>query len=188
MMEKNKKNVLLCCTGSVATIKLKPLLDEILKHGTVVRVVVTEHAQHFFSAGDIPDGVEVFQDSDEWSMWKKRGDPVLHIDLGKWADAILIAPLDANTLAKIAQGICDNLLTCVIRAWDVRKPLLFCPAMNTRMWEHPVTASQICILKSWGYTEVPCIAKTLVCGDTGLGAMAELDTIVNALLGTISTV
>lgn len=88
----------------------------------------------------------------------------------------------------LLQGICDNLLTCVIRAWDVTKPLLFCPAMNTRMWEHPVTATQISVLKSWGYTEVPCIAKTLVCGDTGLGAMAELDTIVNVLLETISTV
>lgn len=102
-MEKYKKNVLLCCTGSVATIKLKPLLENILKHRVTVRVVVTEHAQHFFSADDIPEDVQVFQDSDEWSMWKKRGDPVLHIDLGKWADVILIAPLDANTLAKIAQ-------------------------------------------------------------------------------------
>lgn len=187
-MEKHNKKVLLCCTGSVATIKLKPLLENILKHRVEVRVVVTEHAQHFFSVDDLPEDVQVFRDSDEWSMWKRRGDPVLHIDLGKWADVIVIAPLDANSLAKIAQGICDNLLTCVVRAWDVKKPLLFCPAMNTRMWEHPVTATQISVLKSWGYIEVPCIAKTLVCGETGLGAMAELDTIVNALLGTISTV
>jgi len=61
------------------------------------------------------------------------------------------------------------------------KPLLFCPAMNTRMYEHPITSSQIEVLKKWGYTEVPCIEKTLICGDTGLGAMAELDTIVTSI-------
>lgn len=83
------------------------------------------------------------------------------------------------------QGICDNLLTCVVRAWDMQKPLLFCPAMNTKMWEHPVTCTQISTLIGWGYIEIPCIAKTLICGDTGLGAMAEIGTIVDTLLQTI---
>ncbi|XP_067829747.1 phosphopantothenoylcysteine decarboxylase isoform X5 [Heptranchias perlo] len=98
-------------------------------------------------------------------MWKQRTDPVLHIDLRRWAALMLIAPLDANTLGKIASGICDNLLTCVVRAWDRKRPLLFCPAMNTAMWEHPITATQIQTLKSFGYIEVPCIVKKLVCGD-----------------------
>ncbi|XP_052133032.1 phosphopantothenoylcysteine decarboxylase [Frankliniella occidentalis] len=185
METKKKVNVLVCCTGSVATIKIKELVDKILKYGAAVRVVSSEHAQHFFSVEELRTCVEVFRDEDEWTMWSKRGDPVLHIELGKWADVLLIAPLDANTLAKISQGLCDNLLTCVVRAWDVKKPLLFCPAMNTRMWEHPVTAIQISSLRSWGYVEVPCISKTLICGDTGLGAMAEIDTIVNTLIGTI---
>ncbi|XP_019360018.1 PREDICTED: phosphopantothenoylcysteine decarboxylase isoform X2 [Gavialis gangeticus] len=91
---------------------------------------------------------------------------------------MLVAPLDANTLAKIANGICDNLLTCVIRAWDMTKPLLFCPAMNTAMWEHTITAEQIQRLKGFGYTEIPCVVKKLVCGDEGRGAMAEVWTIV----------
>ncbi|XP_011281277.3 phosphopantothenoylcysteine decarboxylase isoform X4 [Felis catus] len=69
--------------------------------------------------------------------------------------------------------------TCVIRAWDCRKPLLFCPAMNTVMWEHPVTAQQLGLLKAFGYVEIPCVAKKLVCGDEGLGAMAEVGTIVD---------
>ena len=77
------------------------------------------------------------------------------------------------------QGICDNLLTCIVRAWDTQKPLLFCPAMNTSMWNHPITAQQIAILKSWGYIEIPCISKTLMCGDQGLGAMAEISSIVD---------
>ncbi|XP_072789916.1 phosphopantothenoylcysteine decarboxylase isoform X4 [Taeniopygia guttata] len=68
--------------------------------------------------------------------------------------------------------------TCVIRAWDLSKPLLFCPAMNTAMWEHPITAHQVEQLKGFGYTEIPCVVKKLVCGDEGRGAMAEVWTIV----------
>nr|XP_017533183.2 phosphopantothenoylcysteine decarboxylase isoform X4 [Manis javanica] len=119
-------------------------------------------------------------------MWKHRSDPVLHIDLRRWADLMLVAPLDANTLGKVASGICDNLLTCVIRAWDPSKPLLFCPAMNTTMWEHPVTARQVDQLKAFGYVEIQCVAKKLVCGDQGLGAMAEVSTIVDKVKEVLS--
>ena len=61
----------------------------------------------------------LYTDLDEWNAWTKRGDPVLHIDLRNWADILIVAPLDANTLAKIACGISDNLLTCVLRAWQL---------------------------------------------------------------------
>ncbi|KAI1280603.1 Phosphopantothenoylcysteine decarboxylase [Halotydeus destructor] len=94
---------------------------------------------------------------------------------------MVIAPLDANTMAKLTVGMCDNLLTCVVRAWDLKKPLLFCPAMNTHMWNHPVTDKNICSLKSLGYIEVPVVAKKLACGDTGFGAMAEVTSIVAAI-------
>jgi len=67
---------------------------------------------------------------------------------------------------------------CVVRAWDLQKPLIFAPAMNTRMYDHPITREQIDKLISWGYKEIPCISKTLMCGDTGNGAMAEVPTIV----------
>ncbi|KAK2562959.1 Phosphopantothenoylcysteine decarboxylase [Acropora cervicornis] len=77
---------------------------------------------------------------------------------------MVIAPLDANTMAKISCGLCDNLLTCTIRAWDVKKPLLFCPAMNTFMWEHPITSVQVKQLIHMGYTHIPPIKKTLACG------------------------
>ncbi|XP_063301946.1 phosphopantothenoylcysteine decarboxylase isoform X2 [Pelobates fuscus] len=119
-------------------------------------------------------------------MWKERSDPVLHIELRRWANLMLIAPLDANTLGKIASGICDNLLTCVVRAWDLKNPLLFCPAMNTAMWNHPITEQQIAQLRSFGYKEIPCIAKKLVCGDEGLGAMAEVNTIINSVKQILS--
>ncbi|XP_055518870.1 phosphopantothenoylcysteine decarboxylase isoform X3 [Leucoraja erinacea] len=71
--------------------------------------------------------------------------------------------------------------TCVVRAWDLKRPLLFCPAMNTVMWEHPITAVHIHTLKSFGYIEVPCIVKKLVCGDEGKGGMAEVSTIIETV-------
>ncbi|XP_044213751.1 phosphopantothenoylcysteine decarboxylase isoform X1 [Thunnus albacares] len=144
-----------------------------------VRVVTTEHAKHFYDPAEV--SVKIYSDKDEWEMWTQRSDPVLHIDLRRWADLLVIAPLDANTLGKIANGLCDNLLTCVVRAWDMSRPLLFCPAMNTAMWQHPITAQQVSKLKEFGYVEIPCIAKKLVCGDEGKGAMAEVSTIVSVV-------
>ncbi|XP_032555622.1 phosphopantothenoylcysteine decarboxylase isoform X2 [Chiroxiphia lanceolata] len=172
-----KFRVLVGVTGSVAALKLPLLVVELLKiPGLEVKVVTTERAKHFYDAQEIP--VTLYGDEDEWQLWKGRSDPVLHIELRRWADLMVVAPLDANTLAKVANGICDNLLTCVIRAWDLSKPLLFCPAMNTAMWEHPITARQVEQLKGFGYTEIPCVVKKLVCGDEGRGAMAEVWTIL----------
>lgn len=176
-----EKNILIGCTGSVASLKIPILVKELLEKNRnfKIQIITTEHAKHFFKETELPENVKLWSDEDEWSSWKNHGDPVLHIELGKWADLLVIAPLDANSLAKMATGICDNLLLCTTRAWNFDKPLLFCPAMNTRMWNHPITAQNISILKSWGHTEVPCVEKTLICGDTGLGAMAEVQTIVD---------
>uniref|UniRef100_A0A8C2XV20 Phosphopantothenoylcysteine decarboxylase n=2 Tax=Capra hircus TaxID=9925 RepID=A0A8C2XV20_CAPHI len=177
--------VLVGVTGSVAALKLPLLVSKLLDIPDLeVAVVTTERAKHFYSPRDVP--VTLYSDADEWEMWKCRSDPVLHIDLRRWADLMLVAPLDANTLGKVASGICDNLLTCVIRAWDRSKPLLFCPAMNTAMWEHPITEQQVGQLKAFGYIEIPCVAKKLVCGDQGLGAMAEVGTIVDKVKEVLS--
>jgi len=153
----------------------------------LIRVVATEKALQFFDRdlvaaanGDIP----VFTDADEWT-WKERGDPILHIELRRWADLMLIAPLGANTLGKIANGLCDNLLTCIVRAWDQTKPLYFCPAMNTHMWDHPITHKQVETLRSWGYKEMPCIEKDLMCGDKGYGAMTKLPMIGSVVAGEV---
>src|SRR5207249_4147638 len=81
---------------------------------------------------------------DEWpgqhaGQVYQRGDEVLHIQLRRWAELFLIAPLDANTLAKLASGLSDNCLTCVWRAWEPSRPVVLAPAMNTLMWENPLT-------------------------------------------------
>ena len=86
-------------------------------------------------------------------------------------------------------GQTDNLLTSVARAWDFdsSKKIVFAPAMNTKMWKHPVTSPQVETLKSWGYLEVPPIAKMLACKTFGMGAMAEASTIVDTITKLLHT-
>lgn len=170
-----------------------------------VKLVMTEHAQYFTSSStndnDLedwaksfhnPEGgdgddcpIQLFFDKDEWSNqnslgFYQRGDKVLHIELRKWADIFVIAPLDANTLAKMANGLADNLISCILRCWDPTTPLILCPAMNTLMWNHPVTIGQLGGIKSWGFdvTIVKPVEKLLACGDFGTGAMESVEEIV----------
>lgn len=70
-----------------------------------ISLIVTENSLHFFNPNELPKGVNIYRDEDEWTIWQKRGDPIVHIDLGKWADVFVIAPLDANTLAKMSNVI-----------------------------------------------------------------------------------
>ncbi|KAG0734411.1 hypothetical protein G6F57_015296 [Rhizopus arrhizus] len=107
--------------------------------------------------------------------------------LRNWADIMVIAPLDANTLGKIANGLCDNLLTCVLRAWNVTKPVVACPAMNTSMWTHPFTIRHLDVLTTiLKFQIIQPISKKLACGDIGMGAMAEPQFIVDYTLNIIN--
>lgn len=202
-VKKKVFNVLLAVTGSVATIKLVELAKKIdstlpktyldkttgdkMEACVNIKIVMTKNSMHFAPKDQVEaelanSKIEIFEDADEWSTWKKMGDPVLHIELRKWADLCLIAPLDANTMAKLANGICDNLLTCIVRAWDLSKPLIYCPAMNVHMYNHPITKEQISKLQSHGYLRVDCVEKRLACGDVGMGAMASIDTIAQKVI------
>jgi phosphopantothenoylcysteine decarboxylase len=185
-LEKNR--ILLGCTGSVASILTPQLIDELasLKYRVEIQVVATDHAMHFFDRSSLP--VRVHCDIDEWQLWNDRTDPILHIELRRWADIMVIAPLDANTMAKVANGICDNLLTCVVRAWDMERPLLFAPAMNKHMWQHPLTTTQVGILRSFGYEEIPVSDRMQLCGDKGKGTMADITTIVNRVLKNLERI
>ncbi|KAI9364140.1 flavoprotein [Pilaira anomala] len=180
-------NILIAGTGSVAAVKI-PLLVSLFKKvpNVNVKVILTESA--YFFVKDATIDCPVFREKDEWSEWKKVSDPILHIELRNWADIVVIAPLDANTLGKIANGLCDNLLTCVLRAWDTQKPVVVCPAMNTSMWNHPFTAKHLTILQDiLGFKIIDPISKKLACGDTGLGAMAESTFISNYVLDLLKS-
>ncbi len=177
--------VLLGVTGSVATTLVGKLLIALEEQGHEVQIVTTDSSLYFFDPEDLE--VKVWQDKDEWpgdEYVRNQGIP--HIELRNWADLFLVAPVSANTLAKMANGFSNNLLTCVFRAWNFSKRVIIAPAMNTRMWKSPFTKvhlGQLEALQAYGLkiTIVPPVKKTLACGDTGVGAMAHLDDIVHAV-------
>ncbi|CAI4222643.1 unnamed protein product [Auanema sp. JU1783] len=180
--DSSKYNLLIGVTGSVACIKLVELLEQLkttcMSDKLAIKIVTTDAALKLMETQNFNIEEIIYEDRDEWSMWKGRGDLVLHIELRKWADSMLIAPLDANSMAKIALGLCDNLLTSVVRAWDPRKPLFYAPAMNTMMWDNPLTAQHRKTLKELlRFKEIPPMEKSLMCGDHGIGAMATVNMI-----------
>jgi phosphopantothenoylcysteine decarboxylase len=187
-------NVLLGVTGSVAAVRTPQLFAALRSQGHQVRVVATNAALYFFDPAELDpkhtgrNPAVVTVDSDEWpgqdaSRRYERDDPVLHIELRRWADLLVIAPLDANTLAKLAAGLADNCLTCVWRAWDAARPVVLAPAMNTLMWEHPLTARHLrqVATENPNIRIIGPITKQLACGDVGVGAMAEVDEIAAAV-------
>lgn len=211
-------NILLGVTGSVAAIKTPLLYDALARSGHQVKVVATQASLYFFNpaevgAGKAPrtarDPQVVILDDDEWlgrdaGRRYEREDPVLHIELRRWAELLLIAPLDANSLAKLANGLADNCLTCVWRAWDTSRPVVLAPAMNTLMWQHPATFRHLRLLASDAGARVPddlpleqvidwinnhCAAlrivapesRRLACGDVGAGAIADAQVIVQVV-------
>ncbi|GAB5031250.1 phosphopantothenoylcysteine decarboxylase [Nannochloropsis oceanica] len=190
-----RPHVLLAATGSVATIKVPEIAVRLTKDiSAKVKVVLTTSAQHFWDRAKkynpaawtefeaLQDEIMVLEDKDEWEEWDAMGDGVLHIQVRDWADLMLIAPLSANTLGKLANGLCDNLLTSVVRAWDVRRPVVVAPAMNTHMWTHPFTARQLGMLQAdLGYHVVPPVSKLLACGDAGQGGLATVEDLVAAV-------
>jgi phosphopantothenoylcysteine decarboxylase len=214
-------NVLLGVTGSVAAIKTPDLYAELTRRGHQVKVVATKAALYFFDPAALDPSrpgrnpALVILDEDEWpgrdeGRRYRRDDDVLHIELRRWADLLLIAPLDANTLAKLAAGLADNCLTCVWRAWDPARPVVLAPAMNSLMWQHPLTARHLRQLAAdagaasaplhlplddlpdWINARAPRlriaapVSKRLACGDVGIGGLAPLEDVValvQALLG-----
>ncbi len=165
-------NVLLGVTGSIASTLTPKLQIHLNEEGHNVRTVVTGSALQF--RDKYYDWGRVNIDLDECEAYI-RDKTVLHIDLVKWADVFLIAPATANTLTKIKLKLSDNLLTNCALAWNYEKPLIVAPAMNTQMWKN------IGELSFFNGTDMKVIEpqeKTLYCGDTGLGAMAEISDIV----------
>jgi phosphopantothenoylcysteine decarboxylase len=201
-------NLLLGVTGSVAAMKTPQLFATLTRRGHAVKVIATRAALYFFDPTAIERNALVL-DEDEWPgreegrRWQRQ-DPVLHIELRRWADVLLIAPLDANTLAKLANGLADNCLTCVWRAWEPSRPVVLAPAMNTLMWQHPATARHLRQIAADMGAEPPSALalaewidrapefcprlrilapedRQLACGDVGVGAMTAPERIVEVV-------
>ncbi|KAH7914257.1 flavoprotein [Hygrophoropsis aurantiaca] len=174
-------HVLLITTGSVASIKAPLIVSELLQYQNVkVEVVASKSSLAFFKVEDIESlGVRVWTDEDEWTGSFEIGNPILHIELRRWADLVLVAPCSANTLSKLAHGLCDNLPTSLLRALAPTTPTYVFPAMNTLMYEHPLTAEHLRVVREVvKYEVVGPIGKALACGDIGMGAMTEWKNIV----------
>lgn len=192
-MNDGKSHLLLAASGSVATIKLPSIISAFELHSNLsIRIILTSSAARFLagqspeqptiaSLASLPNVDGIYFDEDEWEHEWTRGAEILHIELRRWANLLAIVPLSANTLAKIANGLSDNLLTSVIRAWDAGsgKMILVAPSMNTHMWTNPVTAEHLEKLQKWSWFEVllPQV-KTLACGDVGQGGMQEWTDVV----------
>ncbi|KAM0322751.1 hypothetical protein ACHAQA_009342 [Verticillium albo-atrum] len=203
-LQDGKRHLLLACTGSVATIKLPSMLRHLARHPALsIRIILTPSAAQFLtgtspeqptleSIQHLPAVDGVYLDADEWGPqpWK-RGASILHIELRRWADLLVIAPLSANSLAKIAGGLSDNLITSVVRAWDTsvrpdgtRRRIIAAPSMNTMMYTHPLTARHLKVLEEdWGgrdgwFEVLRPVSKELACGDVGIGAMRPWEEIV----------
>lgn len=123
----------------------------------------------------------IWHDADEWDTWHGRNDPVIHIELRRWADILLIAPLSANTLGKIAMGLCDNLLTNVVRAWNAQYPILIAPAMVAYAYNHPATKQHLRIIQEemkWIEILRPTEKVAGSTGGIGMGGMMPWNEIV----------
>jgi phosphopantothenoylcysteine decarboxylase/phosphopantothenate--cysteine ligase len=169
--------VLLGITGAIACYKVCSLVRLMKAAGWQVRVVATESALSF--VGEItwrtlsqnPVERSAFAESADWHP--------RHIELADWCDVFVVAPLSANTMAKLAQGLADNLLTQTALANT--KPLLLAPSMNTHMWEHPATQANVQTLLTRGAHLLTPGKGDLACGVTGAGRLPEPEELFNQI-------
>jgi len=163
------KKVIIGLTGGIACYKIPYLVRYLVKDGAEVRVVMTEHATKFITPLTMetvsrhPVYHDMFADREFVSTQ--------HIELAHWADLYVIAPTTANVMAKLAHGICDDLLTTVLCATD--KPILIAPAMNPGMWHNKVTQRNLQMLKELGYHFIGPDTGEMAEKQVGVGRMVE---------------
>ncbi len=169
------KRILLAVTGSIAAYKSAELVRLLIKAGAEVKVAMTPSATSFISPLTLAtlSRNPVFAEIGSETAWNN------HVELGLWADAMLVAPASANTLAKMAQGLCDNM---VLAAYlSARCPVFFAPAMDLDMWAHPATQANVTRLRSYGNILIDVAHGELASGLVGEGRMAEPTTLAQTL-------
>ena len=177
MQDFKNKRILLGVCGGIAAYKITQLVRELTQLGAEVQVVMTASAEAFVTPMTLQalSGREVrtalFDNAAEQAMG--------HIELARWADYCVIAPATANTIAKLAHGLADDLLSTLALVLQI--PLIICPAMNQSMWHHPATQANINTLRERGALIVGPGDGVQACGDKGFGRMFEVQSILNAL-------
>lgn len=172
------KKIILGITGGIAAYKSAALTSFLIKAGADVQVIMTEHAKEFITPLTFEALTnrrcltDTFDRNHEYSTE--------HVALAKEADAVMIAPATANVMAKLAHGIADDMLTTTVLACDC--PKMIAPAMNTRMYENPVTQENMETLKKYGMTVIEPAKGRLACGDVGAGKMPEPEELLQYVL------
>ncbi len=171
------RKILVGVTGGIAAYKTASLIRLLVKAGAQVRVVMTDHAKEFITPLTLAtlSGNPVFSGffDPENGNWNS------HVDLGQWADAFIVAPATANTIAKMANGIADNLLLTTYLS--ARCPVFVAPSMDSEMYKHPATARNIEILRSFGNIILDPETGELASGLYGKGRMVEPEEIVREI-------
>jgi len=176
--------VLLGVSGGIAAYKAADLTSNLVRRGHEVRVVMTPSATRFVGplTFEALSGHPVMTDALATGASPGGVSAIEHIDWAKWAEVAVVAPLTASTLGRLACGIADDALSTVWMALPEGVPNLLCPAMNTKMWENPVVVRNLRWIEALGrYTVVAPTHKRLACGDVGVGGLAEVSDIVEAI-------
>ena len=173
-----EKTILLGVTGGIAAYKSASLASRLVKAGAEVRVIMTEHATNFINpiTFETLTGHKCITDTFDRNFEFQ----VEHVSLAKKADVIMVAPATANVIAKLAHGLADDMLTTTILASHASK--LIAPAMNTGMYENPVTQDNLALLKKYGMEVIEPAAGHLACGDEGKGKMPEPEILYEHIL------
>jgi phosphopantothenoylcysteine synthetase/decarboxylase len=172
------KRITLGVTGSIAAYKAADLTSQLIKYGAEVQIVMTKSAAQFIT----PMTLQIMSRRPvAIDMWEEGRNSIPgHIEIADSSDLLLVAPLTANTMAEFVHGLAPDLLTSVYLA--TRGPVLLCPAMNGKMYEHPATQANLQTLRSRGHAVVDPAEGMLACGYEGLGKLAPVDEIVARVL------
>jgi len=171
-MNLENKNILIGVSSSIAIYKTLELIRLFIKAKANVRVILTPNSEKFITKltfEAISKNIVLCEESESWASDNN------HIDIGKWADTFIIAPASANTINKLSNGICDNLLLQSALAYKGK--ILLAPAMNTNMLKHPITDGSLKLLGINNYKIIKPSSKLLACGDVGEGALADVNDI-----------
>lgn len=175
-MSVSGKKILIAVSGGIAAYKIHFLIREFIKKDAEVQVIMTPDAEHFVTKLSLstlskkPVYTDFYNENGSWNS---------HVELGLWADVIIIAPCTANTLAKMTHGMCDNLVLATYMS--AKCPVFIAPAMDLDMYDHPTTKQNLELAEDFGHFIIPAESGELASGLVGQGRMAEPETIFKAV-------
>lgn len=179
----NNKKVLLGVSGGIAVYKALDVISRLKKKGIEVKVIMTKSATEFVtplsfqSLSENPVIIDMFDEPKAWE--------IQHISLAKWADLVVVVPATANIIGKVANGIADDMLSTTIMA--TKAEVIFCPAMNTNMYENKIVQKNMATLKDLGYGFINPASGRLACGDIGRGKLENTEIIAEKIIKKLSS-